>query len=109
MAGKLPITCAQDGVRLALKVAPRAASDRVVGLAPTAGDGCALKLAVRAAPADGEANEAVLRFLAATLRLPRRDLSLAGGATGREKLVHIAGDPARLGALIAERLAPWLG
>ena len=57
------------------------------------------------AGADGRANEALLRLLARTWRLPRRDLSIVAGAASRHKTVHIAGDPRqlydRLAALIA--------
>jgi uncharacterized protein YggU (UPF0235/DUF167 family) len=47
---------------------------------------------VTATPADGAANEAVLRLLAAALGRPRRDLTLLRGATARIKLVAVALD-----------------
>ncbi len=50
----------------------------------------AVQLRVTAPPADGAANEAVLRLLAAALGRPRRDLTLLRGATARIKLVGIA-------------------
>ena len=49
-------------------------------------------LRVTAPPADGAANEAVLRLLAAALGRPRRDLTLLRGATARIKLVAVALD-----------------
>jgi uncharacterized protein len=52
--------------------------------------GGAVQIHVTAPPADGAANEAVLRLLAAALDRPRRDLTLLRGATGRVKLVGIA-------------------
>jgi uncharacterized protein YggU (UPF0235/DUF167 family) len=52
------------------------------------------------APAEGgRANEAVLRLLAETLQLPRRDVTLVSGQSSREKIVQLAG----VGALEAER------
>ncbi len=64
-----------------------------------------LTATVTAPPADGRANEALLRLLARAWRLPRRDLSIVAGAASRHKTVHIAGDPQqlydRLAALIA--------
>jgi uncharacterized protein YggU (UPF0235/DUF167 family) len=51
-----------------------------------------VQLRVTAPPADGAANEAVLRLLAAALDRPRRDLTLLRGATARIKLVGIAPD-----------------
>ena len=49
-----------------------------------------VQLRVTAPPADGEANAAVLRLLAAALDRPRRDLTLLRGATARIKLIGIA-------------------
>ena len=53
-------------------------------------EGKTVQLRVTAPPADGAANEAVLKLLAAALGLPQRDLTLLRGATARIKLVGIA-------------------
>jgi uncharacterized protein (TIGR00251 family) len=105
---RLPCAAARDGVRLSLRVVPKAAADRIVGLVAEADGTASLKVAVHAAPQDGKANEAVLRLIAEKLGLKRRDLTLALGAADRRKVVHIGGDPARLDALLREALAPWL-
>ena len=55
-------------------------------------DNGTVQLRVTAPPADGAANEAVLRLLAAALGRPRRDLTLLRGAAARIKLVGIAPD-----------------
>ena len=86
-----PATATRDGVRLTVRVAPKAARSRVLGLA----DG-ALKVAVAAPPEDGKANAALIETLAEALGVPRRDVVLAAGAASRRKLVDVAGDPARL-------------
>lgn len=52
----------------------------------------AVHLRVTAPPADGAANEAVLRLLAAALGRPPRDLTLLRGAAARIKLIGIAAD-----------------
>lgn len=49
-----------------------------------------VQLRVTAPPADGAANEAVLRLLAAALGRPRRGLTLLRGTTARIKLIGIA-------------------
>ena len=64
----------------------------------------ALKVAVTAPPVENQANDALLRLLAKQLRVPRRDLSIIAGATSRNKILHIAGEPRELMA----RLAPFL-
>lgn len=108
MTTRLPLTVARDGVRLAVRLAPKASAERILGLAPDGAGGMALKVAVTAAPEAGKANEALLALLARLLHLKRRDLTLAQGATSRRKLVHVAGNPAALAGQIEEGLRPWL-
>jgi hypothetical protein len=107
-ATTVPFSAARDGLRLAVQLVPKSAADRVIGLAAQTGGGAALKIAVRAAPREGAANEALLRLVADLLHVPRRDVSLALGATQRRKLVHVAGDPVRLERHVSEALGPWL-
>jgi len=82
------LTAAADGVRLAVRLTPRARAARIDGI-----EGGRLKVTVTAPPAENQANEALLRLLAKEWRLPRSSLSIAVGATSRNKIVHIAGDP----------------
>lgn len=49
-----------------------------------------VQVRVTAPPADGAANAAVLRVLAAALDRPPRDLTLLRGGKAREKLIGIA-------------------
>ncbi len=55
-----------------------------------------LKVRVRAAASDGEANAALVRLLAKTLGVAVRDVSLVAGATARLKRVKVAGAAATL-------------
>jgi uncharacterized protein YggU (UPF0235/DUF167 family) len=59
-------------------------------------------LAVRLAapPADGAANEALIRLIAKALGVARRDVTLESGASSRLKRLHISGDPASLAATL---------
>jgi len=104
----LPFSAARSGVNLAVRVTPKAASSRVLGLVEESSGGVSLKLAIHAPPEDGKANADLIALLSGLFNLPKRDLSLASGASGRRKLVHIAGDPARLLPRITEGLRPWL-
>ena len=72
------------GVRV--KVAPGAREDAVVGW-----QGDVLRLRVRAAPDGGKANDAVCRLLARALGVPPSAVTIARGASSREKLVQIQG------------------
>jgi uncharacterized protein len=91
---------AADGVRIAVRLTPRARAVRIDGVV----DG-GLRVAVTAPPTDNQANEALLGLLAKAWRLPRRDLSIAAGARSRNKIVAIAGDPATIAARLALFLA----
>ena len=72
--------------RLALKAIPNAPRNEVVGWL-----GEALKVKVRAPPLEGRANEALCEFLADTLGLPRRAVTVLRGETSRQKIVRIDG------------------
>jgi uncharacterized protein (TIGR00251 family) len=85
------LTRRADGVRLAVKVTPRAARAGVQGVTI---EGERSYLAVRvAAPADGDkANTATLKLLARHCGVAPSALSLVSGASGRRKLVDVQGD-----------------
>jgi hypothetical protein len=108
MASPLPFAAAPDGLRLAVRLTPKASAVRIIGLAPEADGGMALKVAVTAPPEAGKANAALLALVAELLDLKQRDVTLALGATHRRKLVHVAGDPAALARRLEEVLQPWL-
>lgn len=46
---------------------------------------------VKAPPVDGEANEALIAFLAKLFGVPKRSVTLTSGATGKQKRFEIAG------------------
>ena len=85
-----------DGVRLSLRVTPKASRNAIAGLADTASGGKVLKVSVTAVPENGKANDAVVKLLAKAWKLPKTSLTVVAGATDRNKIVHVAGDPAEL-------------
>lgn len=86
-----------EGVVLTVRVTPRSSRSRIDG---PRGD--ALKIRLDAPPVDGRANEALLEFLSDQLHVPRRDVVLLSGATGRTKRVLIRGlDAARAAGLLS--------
>jgi hypothetical protein len=82
----LPVRAVDGGTAVELWVQPRASSDEVNGLR----DG-AVKVRVSAPPVDGRANDALLRFLAKHLGVPRRALEIVRGQAGRRKTVRVEG------------------
>ena len=87
-----------DGCTLAVRVHPRARKNSVTGVHADT-----LKIALTAPPVDGKANEALIAFLADTLRLPRARVALVSGLTSRAKMVRITGKSA---AEVAAALLP---
>jgi hypothetical protein len=53
--------------------------------------GDALKIRLTAPPVDNAANAALIEFIAAKLGIPKGNVRVAAGATGRRKIVEIAG------------------
>lgn len=51
--------------------------------------GDAVKIRLGAPPVDGAANEELVRFVAAQLGVPRRDVDIVGGATSRSKRLRV--------------------
>lgn len=71
---------------LDLLVQPRASRTRAVGE-----HGGRLKVQLAAPPVDGEANAALVAFLADALGVRKGDVALIRGDTGRRKTVRVAG------------------
>jgi hypothetical protein len=103
MARQGPFTAVKDGVRLKLKVVPRARRTSIDGIVTDADGAARLKLRVTATPADGEANTAVTKLLAKSWRIPARSISIVAGAADRNKIVHIEGEAEAL----MPRLKSW--
>ena len=76
----------EGGVRIRLRAQPRAKRSEVVGM-----HGDALKLRIQAPPVDGKANAAIEAFLAELLGVPKRDVAVVVGLTGRDKTVEVRG------------------
>lgn len=83
---------------LSLYIQPKASRNRIVGLH----DG-ALKLAITALPANGQANAAIIGFLAETLGVARKDIAITHGHSGRRKELTVRGLPA---TVIRQKLTP---
>lgn len=89
---------------LAIKLQPGASADRIDGWDVDPSGRAVLKVRVRARPIEGQANEALVKFLAKALDLPKSTVTLARGPQSRLKMVEIAGlDDAALRARIDAR------
>jgi uncharacterized protein (TIGR00251 family) len=73
-------------IKLALRVSPGATRAGIVGR-----QGTAWKVRVAEPPEGGRANDAVVRLLAETLRVSRRDVEIVSGHGARDKIVALTG------------------
>jgi uncharacterized protein len=104
-ATRLPFAVATStGLRLAVRLTPRAARNGVDGIAPGADGRPALRLRVAAPPAECAANAALIDYIAEAMRVRKSDLAIVSGEWGRSKLIELRGDP----ALLLARLAAWM-
>lgn len=88
------------GVLLDLRVTPKGGRDAIDGIEPLASGQTVLKLRVRALPADGEANEAVIALIAKSLKLPKSNVTLERGNASRVKTLRLAGDAKAIAAAL---------
>lgn len=80
------ITENTNGVSVAVKVHPRARRNAITGEL-----GNAIKVSLTAPPVEGRANDACIEFLAEILEVPRSSITIASGASSRNKVLHVAG------------------
>ncbi|HEX7588112.1 MAG TPA: DUF167 domain-containing protein [Anaerolineae bacterium] len=73
-------------ITVSIKVVPRASKNQIVGR-----EGDAVKVRLNAPPVDGKANEALVKFLAASFGVRLRQVEIVAGATSRHKVVRISG------------------
>jgi hypothetical protein len=97
-------TVTPEGLRVAVRLTPRGGRDAIDGVEQLADGREVLKVRVRAAPTEGEANAALLALIAKVLGVPRSRAELAAGATARLKIVVVAGEPEALLARLQARL-----
>jgi uncharacterized protein (TIGR00251 family) len=82
----LRISPSAGGIRLQVRVVPRASRSAVAGVREGR-----LIVRVTAPPVDGAANDAVVEMLSTVLQVPRRAITIVVGQTGRDKTVAIEG------------------
>ena len=75
----------KKGSALAVRVTPRASRNEIVEVL----DDGTIKVRIAAPPADNEANEALIEFLAEILGVPKSKLDIVAGESGRDKLVSV--------------------
>lgn len=77
------------GVRVTVRLQPKAARDRVIGP-----HGEALKVAVTAPPVEGKANGRLIALLAKRLGVAKGAVRIVSGELARDKVVEVEGPDA---------------
>jgi hypothetical protein len=85
MARKYVFHDGRRGSAIAVRVTPRASRNQIVGVLT---DGT-IKVRIAANPSDGEANAALMGFLAEVLGVPKSRVEIVAGESGRDKLISI--------------------
>ena len=85
---------AADGLRVAVRVTPRARQNAFAGLIEDADGTPRFAIRLAAPPVEGAANKALVEFLAETLGVPRSAIEILAGKGSRHKIVRIRGSTA---------------
>jgi hypothetical protein len=73
------------GVRLSVQITPNAKKTEVIGVLEDV-----LKIRLQAQPIEGKANEALIRYIADTLNIPKSAVHITHGLTNKRKVIEIA-------------------
>ncbi len=75
-----------DGITINVRVVPRASKNEFTGL-----HGDSLRIRLQAPPVDGKANAALVKVLASRLGIPKRNVVIVSGESGRQKRIRVNG------------------
>ena len=80
------MTPTNSSFSLAVRIQPRAKTNKIVGF-----HGTALKIQIAAPAEDGKANAELISFLANVFSLPKKQITILRGAHHREKVIAFEG------------------
>lgn len=105
--GAVPYAIEHDGLRLAVRLTPRAHKTGLDRILLGADGRPVLQVRIAAPPVEGAANQALIAFLAGELGVPKTRVTIKSGTASRVKILHVSGDGPALSARMREWLA-WL-
>jgi uncharacterized protein (TIGR00251 family) len=98
---EVDVTERPDGVRFSVRVTPRASRNEIAG----SQEGV-LRVRLCAPPVEGAANKALVALLSDALRVPRRDIEIVAGHSGRQKVIDVEGLSAQEAGALLEGKEP---
>ena len=87
MNRKFEITDAKRGAAFTVRVVTRAQKNEIVGIQ----EDNSLKIRLTASPNEGQANDALVKFLAERLEVPENAIEIVAGRDSRDKWISVAG------------------
>lgn len=81
------ITDAKRGAAFTVRVVTRAQKNEIVGVQ----EDNSLKIRLTASPNEGQANDALIKFLAERLGVPEGNIEIVAGRESRDKWISVAG------------------
>ncbi|NVJ90755.1 MAG: DUF167 domain-containing protein [Methylocystaceae bacterium] len=101
---QVPFGIESDGLRLFIRLTPKA-KKTAINTMMTDGDGkCVLKASVTAVPEKGKANSALIKLLSKEWKLAKSNFKVISGETDRNKTLLLKGDAQAL----ARQLKEWM-
>jgi uncharacterized protein (TIGR00251 family) len=85
MPHKFKLSNGKKGAALAIRVTPRASRDEIVEVLSDQ----TIKIRLTAPPVEDKANTALIAFLSEVLGVPKANIEIVAGQSGRDKLVSI--------------------
>lgn len=76
---------APGGIRISVQITPNAKKSEVIGILDDV-----LKIRLQAQPIEGKANEALIRFLADMLSVPKSAVTITHGHTNKRKVIEVS-------------------
>lgn len=99
-----PYAAEAGGLRLAVRLTPRANRHGLDGVTVGADGRPVLQIRLAAPPVEGAANKALLTYLAEALGVRKTALAIRSGEAARFKILFIEGD----GPALIARLEDWI-
>jgi hypothetical protein len=90
-----------QGLTLDLRISPNAKRNKILGLY---GDK-QIKVSVACPPVDGRANQTLVKFIAETFSVSKKNVEIIRGETSQTKTIFISGDSIQLKTLLQKILA----
>lgn len=81
-----------NSIKVHLKIVPNSKKNEISGVILGDFGQEFLKVKIAAAPEDGKANKALIKFLARTWKISQSDIEIASGHAGRNKVVIVKGE-----------------